>query len=94
MPLYEYRCRQCSVEMTVICPIDKRDEQRCVTCGSLLSRFISAPMVNAGWKEDWRFPNLNPECNQDFQSFRTESDYKTHLKENNAFEKSLGIREV
>lgn len=94
MPLYEYRCRECQQDMTAICPIDKRDQQTCVNCGSVMHRFISAPRVNGGWKEDWKFPNLNEQKNQDFSSFGSETEYKRHLEKNNAFEKSLGIREI
>ena len=46
MPVYEYRCRQCGVDSSVISRVtDYLPEQVCEHCGGVAERKISTPFV-------------------------------------------------
>lgn len=38
MPQYEYTCKQCKKELTVLCKLAERDQQECPECGAELTR--------------------------------------------------------
>lgn len=38
MPLYEYRCPVCQVELELSRPVDQRDDVACPQCGAVLQR--------------------------------------------------------
>ena len=46
MPVYEYRCRQCGVDSSLVSRVaDYLPEQVCEHCGGLAERIISTPFV-------------------------------------------------
>lgn len=52
MPLYAIICSHCSTQDSIWRPVDKRDElPSCTICGTIVSRVISAPAVQAGFQE-------------------------------------------
>lgn len=94
MPTYVFECK-CGATWTEIRPIAKRNKRSLCRCGEPGTRVIApGNTVNQDWNPNWKFPNLNPEPNQDWRSFKTRDEYEKTLKDLGAAEKSLGIREV
>jgi putative FmdB family regulatory protein len=47
VPLYEYRCKDCGVEVTALRPLaESQASLACETCGGTAERVLSAPSVH------------------------------------------------
>ncbi len=52
MPLYEYKCQNCGVAFEVIQKVGESPFKKCLKCGGLLKKIISAPALQfkgEGW---------------------------------------------
>jgi putative FmdB family regulatory protein len=43
MPVYRYECPVCDLSQELIVPVDRRDSQVCLKCGTVLTRKLDAP---------------------------------------------------
>lgn len=52
MPIYEYECRKCKVQVEVFQKMDDKPPAKCSKCGGRLERLHSAPAIQfkgSGW---------------------------------------------
>ncbi len=52
MPIYEYRCHRCGASFEVIQKVDEAPLKKCLKCGGILKKTISAPALQFkgnGW---------------------------------------------
>jgi putative FmdB family regulatory protein len=52
MPLYEYKCHSCGATFEVIQKVDEAPLKKCLKCGGILKKTISAPALQFkgnGW---------------------------------------------
>jgi putative FmdB family regulatory protein len=41
MPIYDYHCQPCNINIQVFCDVDERNSQRCEKCKKFLSQMVS-----------------------------------------------------
>ena len=41
MPIYDYHCKPCNIDIQVFCDVDERNSQRCEKCKGFISQMVS-----------------------------------------------------
>lgn len=49
MPIYDYKCPDCSKKVSVLLPLARYNEQQFCTCGCLMNKLVTAPAVHADY---------------------------------------------
>ncbi len=45
MPIYDYKCDNCALQMEIISPIEQRNNKHKCSCGGKLSKVLHAPSI-------------------------------------------------